>query len=190
MRESRPDFIVGIGGSAGSLNAFKALLDALPSNTGAAYVIVSHILPEATSQLAEILSKHTKMKVLVTASAMRIRANRVYVCPPNTDLRIEGEAFKVVSPRTRGNVVIDFLFSSLAEAKGTRAIGIILSGNLDDGTAGCKAIRAKGGITFAQDKSAEFGGMSRNAQTAGHIDFVLSPKKIAAKLGKVLQVMT
>src|ERR1700719_760643 len=109
-----PNFIVGIGGSAGGLSAYKALLDALPSNTGMAFVIDSHILPTASSQLPQILSDHTKMTVIVASTPMPVRANHVYVCPPNADLLIESYAFKVVSPRVRRNVQVDLFLTSLA----------------------------------------------------------------------------
>src|ERR1035437_9511016 len=115
MGTSRPNFIVGVGGSAGGLNAYKALLDALPSNTGMAFVIVSHILPTANSQLAQILSRYTKMSVMVASTAMPIRANHVYVCPPNADLLIEAKnTFKVVTPRTGRNKQVDLFMTSLA----------------------------------------------------------------------------
>jgi two-component system CheB/CheR fusion protein len=180
-----PNFIVGIGGSAGGLSAYKALFDALPSNTGMAFVIVSHILPTAHSQLAQILSRHTKMKVMVASKAMAIRANHVYVCPPNADLLIKGHTLKVVSPRTRRNKQVDLFLTSLAEAMGARAIGIILSGYDGDGTDGCRQIKAKGGTTFAQDTSAEVDGMPRNAQASGCVDFVLPPDKIPDELQKL-----
>jgi len=182
METKRPRFIVGIGGSAGGLNAYKALLDALPSNTGMAFVIVSHLLPTANSQLAEILSRHTKMRVMVASTAMPVRPNHVYVCPPDADLLVESHTFKVVSPRTQRNVAVDLFFISLAEAMGAQAIGIILSGYDGDGTEGCKQIKAKGGITFAQDMSAEVNGMPLSAQASGCVDFVLPPDKIADEL--------
>ena len=182
-----PNFIVGIGGSAGGLKAYMALLDALPSNTGMAFVIVSHMLPTAHSQLAQILSKHTKMPVRVASAAMPIRANRVYVIPPNADLLIESYTFKVVSPRTRRNKQVDFFLISLAEAMGTRAIGIILSGYDGDGTEGCKHIKEKGGITFAQDMSAEVDDMPRSAWSLGYIDFVLPPDKMPEELQRVVK---
>jgi chemotaxis response regulator CheB len=185
MRSSQPSFIVGIGGSAGGLNAYKALLDALPSNTGMAFVIVSHIIPTAYSQLAQILSRRTTMPVIVISSAMPIQANNVYVCPPNADLLIESNAFKIVSPRKRRNTQVDSFFTSLADAVGTHAIGIILSGYDGDGTEGCKHIKAKGGTTFAQDKSAEVNGMPLSAQASGCVDFVLPPDKLAKELTKI-----
>jgi two-component system CheB/CheR fusion protein len=185
MGTLHPNFIVGIGGSAGGLNAYRALLEALPSNTGMAFVIVSHILPTANSQLAQILSDHTKMMVAVASTAMPVRANHVYVSPPNADLLIERYTFKVVSPRTRRNVQVDLFLTSLAEAMGTRAIGIILSGYDGDGTEGCKRIKAEGGTTFAQDMSAEVDGMPLSAQASGCVDFVLPPGKIPAELLKI-----
>lgn len=184
MGKSHPNFIVGIGGSAGGLTAFKALVGALSPDTGMAFVIVSHILPSAASQLADILSRCTKMPVSVAATGIPIRPNHVYVSPPNADLLVKNYAFEVLSPRTRGNGEIDLFLASLAEAMGERAIAIIMSGWLSDGTEGCKFIKAGGGTTFAQDETAEVSGMSRNAQAAGHIDFVLSPEKIAADLKK------
>ncbi|MDZ7581686.1 MAG: chemotaxis protein CheB [Deltaproteobacteria bacterium] len=181
-----PNFIVGIGGSAGGLNAYKALLDALPSNIGMAFVIVSHILPTASSQLAEILSRHTKMPVMVASTAMPIRANHVYVCPPNADLLIDKGTFKVVSPRTGRNHQIDLFLTSLAEVMGARAIGIILSGYDGDGTEGCKHVKAKGGTTFAQDMSAEVADMPLHAQASGCIDFVLPLDKISDELQRLI----
>ena len=185
MRTRRPNFIVGIGGSAGALNAYKALLDALPSRTGMAFVIISHMNPTASSQLAKILSRHTKMTVTVASMAMPIRANHVYVIPPDADLLIEDHAFKVVSPRSKRNVQVDLFLTSLAAAMEAQAIGIILSGMNGDGAAGCKQIKAKGGTTFAQDMSAEVNSMPLNAQASGCVDFVLSPTDMPVELQRL-----
>jgi two-component system CheB/CheR fusion protein len=184
MPSSHPTFIVGIGGSAGGLVAYKALLDALPPDTGMAFVIVSHFAPAANSQLAELLSRRTTMPVAVASMGMAIRANRVYVCPPNADLSLDGKTFKLASPRTR-NKQVDIFLKSLADAMGARAIGIILSGYSTDGTEGCRQIKAKGGMTFAQDGSAEASDMSLSAQASGCVDFVLPPDKMAAELQRV-----
>ncbi len=181
----RPIGVVGIGGSAGGLDAYKALLGALPSNTQMAFVIIAHLYPSANSQLAEILSRHTGMPVMMASAAMPILANHVYVIPADADLLIEDYTFKVVSPRTRGNVQIDLFFASLAETMGARAIGIVLSGYDGDGTEGCRHIKAKGGTTFAQDVSSEVNFMPASAQASGSVDFVLPPKLIAMKLQKL-----
>ena len=182
MKKSIPTCIVGIGGSAGALNAYKALLDHLPADTGMALVIISHLNPDAYSQLAQILARHTKMPVLVASAAMPINANHVYVIPANADLEVEKHKFKVISPRSRRNAQIDLFLASIAEAYGERAIGVIFSGYDGDGTAGCKNIKGKGGITFAQDESAEVDGMPVSAQASSHVDFVLSPQNISASL--------
>ncbi|MCO5951200.1 chemotaxis protein CheB [Mucilaginibacter flavidus] len=182
MGTLHPNLIVGIGGSAGALNAYKALLGAMPSNTGMAFVIISHMNPTAHSQLAEILSRHTKMAVKVASEAMPIVANHVYVIPADSDLLMENYTFKIICPRSGRNKQIDLFFNSLAEAMGVRAIGIVLSGYDGDGTEGCKQIKANGGKTFAQDRSAEVDFMPLSAQDSGTIDFIIPLEKIPVKL--------
>ena len=185
MQTVQPKFIVGIGGSAGALNAYKALLDAMPHDTDMAFVIISHMNPTAHSQLAEILQRHTKMSVTVASEAMSILANLVYVIPPDSDLTMENYGFKVISPRIRRNKQVDLFFISLAEAMGARAVGIVLSGYGGDGTEGCKHIKANGGKTFAQDMSAEVDSMPLSAHAAGCADFVLPLNKIPDKLKRL-----
>jgi len=185
MENSMPTCVVGIGGSAGALNAYKSLLDHLPADTGMAFVIISHMNPEAYSHLALILARHTHMPVLVASAAMPIRANYVYVIPANADLEVDTHQFKVTSPRSRRNTQIDIFFASIAEAFGVRAIGVVVSGYDNDGTVGCQHIKDKGGITFAQDESAEIGSMPVRAQASGFVDFVLPPDDIAAALSEI-----
>ena len=185
MATLHPNFIVGIGGSAGSLEAFKTLLNAMPSDTGMAFVFVLHLIPNATSHLVQILSRHTKMPVKVASMALPILANHVYVSPPNTDLFIENYSFRVVSPRSARNTQIDLLFISLSEVMKTRSIGIVLSGYDGDGTEGCRHIKALGGTTFAQDISAEVPNMPLHAQASGCIDFVIPLNKIPDELKRL-----
>lgn len=185
---AHPKFIVGVGASAGGLQAYMSFLDALATNTGMAFVLLSHMYPSAQSLLAEILSSHTKMPVKVASEAMPILANHVYVNPPNSDLRMENYAFKVVSPRTQSNKQVDFFLISLAAAMGERAIAIILSGFDGDGTEGCKHIKLNGGRTFAQDGTAKIDHMPRSAQVSGYVDFVLPPDKMADELLKLASV--
>ena len=182
MKTIQPIFIVGIGGSAGALNAYKALLDAMPHDTGMAFVIISHMNPTAHSQLAKILQRHTKMSVHIASEAMPILTNHVYIIPPDSDLTMEKYRFKVISPRTLGHKQVDVFFISLANEMGVHAVGIILSGYDGDGTEGCKHIKANGGKTFAQDMSAEVDFMPLSAQAAGCADFVLPLNKIPPKL--------
>ena len=182
MKKSLPTCIVGIGGSAGALSAYKALLDHLPADTGMAFVFISHLNPDAYSQLAQILGRHTKMPVLVVSGAMTISANHVYVIPANADLEVEKHKFKLTSPRRQRNAQIDLFFASIAQALGNRAIGVILSGYDGDGTSGCKHIKEKSGTTFAQDESAEVDAMPVSAQSSNFVDFVLAPEEISAAL--------
>jgi two-component system CheB/CheR fusion protein len=182
MGTSRPNFIVGIGGSAGGLSAYSELLDALSSHTGMAFVIIAHLMPAANSQLVQILSRHTKMPVILAGSGMLIRANHVYVIPPNADLFVESYSFIVVTPRTQRNKQIDLFLTSLAEAMGPHAIGVIVSGYDGDGSEGCKQIKELGGTTFVQDKSAEVNYMPLSAEATGSVDFVLPIDKISEKL--------
>ena len=183
-----PNFIVGIGGSAGSLKSFKEFLDALPSDTGMAFVFVSHIYPEANSQLRQILSRRTKMPAIMVTEDTEVAANTVYVIAPDTDLRTNGNMLVVSSPTTR-NEQVDIFFTSLAESQGRHAIGIIFSGYDGDGTLGCEQIKAKGGVTFAED-GAEVTHMPQEARLRGFIDFVMLPKDIPAALKKISEKTT
>jgi len=185
MNTARPNYIVGVGGSAGALNAYKALLESLTTDTGMAFVIISHITPEAYSQLALILSRCSSMPTMVAVSGMSIQANHVYVIPANADLEIEGFTFKVITPRSRRAAQIDLFFVSLASAMGGFAIGIVLSGYGGDGTLGVQSIKEQGGTTFAQDASAAVDGMPTHAQASTYVDFVLSPEKIGAALMQI-----
>jgi len=185
----QPKFIVGIGGSAGALNAYRALLDAMPHDTGMAFVIISHMNPTANSQLAKILQRHTKMSVTVAYEAMAILANYVYIIPPDSDLTMDNYRFKVVSPRSGRIKQVDIFFISLANEMSDRAVGIVLSGYGGDGTVGCKHIKANGGTTFAQDSSAEVDHMPLSAQAAGCADFVLPLNKIPDKLKKMVAAL-
>jgi two-component system CheB/CheR fusion protein len=184
----KPTRIVGIGGSAGGLQAYQELLDALPPDTGMAFVFIAHLSPTHESLLALILSRSTYMPSIQAAEGMEIKPNHVYVIPPNADLSIEDCTFKVSSPRTLApgnNKQIDYFLRSLADAMGPRAIAIILSGYDGDGTKGCKRIKEMGGLTFAQDLSAEIDSMPLHAEAAGCIDHVLAPSKISEALTKL-----
>jgi CRP-like cAMP-binding protein len=187
MKTLLPNFVVGIAGSAGALTAYKAFFEKLPATTGMAFVVIFHMNPAANNQLASVLSRHTKMPVIVPSTGMPIRKNHVYVIPPNADLRIDSDTFKVISPCTNKGNAIDCFLVSLAEALGPRAIAIILSGHGHDGTEGCKLIKAMGGTTFTQDRSAEVAGMAVSAQASGSVDFVLPADKIPAALQRLVR---
>ncbi len=180
--------IVGIGASAGGLEAFSELLHNLPQGTGMAFVLVQHLDPTHGSALREILQRTTKIPVIEVTDAMPVERDRIYVIPPNANMVLENGTLHLV-PRvlTRGqHMPIDHFFQSMAEELGSRAIGVILSGTASDGAQGCTAIKVAGGITFAQDEaSAKFSSMPRSAISAGCIDFVLPPRLIAQELTSI-----
>jgi two-component system CheB/CheR fusion protein len=180
--------VAGIGASAGGLEVFKLLLADLPADTGLAIVFVQHLDPQHHSVLAEILSRATAMPVSEAAEGMPVEANHVYVIPANADLTMAGGALRV-APRTQTpgvHMPIDRFLRSLAEECGSGAIGVVLSGTGSDGSAGIEAVKAAGGVTFAQEEStAEFATMPRAAAATGCVDFVLPPKRIAAELVRI-----
>ncbi|MCU0652804.1 MAG: ATP-binding protein [Candidatus Pacebacteria bacterium] len=186
--------IVGIGASAGGLSAFGELLKNIPGNTGMSFVIIQHLFPGTKSGLSEILSGKTAMPVSEVKIDTPVEANHIYVLPADKNITVE-EGLLKLSPRKRDglNLPIDIFFTSLAKYKKQDSIGIILSGTGSDGTLGMKAIQEAGGITFAQDETAEFPAMPENAVAEGTASYILSPAQIAEKLasiGKGLSVKT
>ncbi|HEY1499585.1 MAG TPA: chemotaxis protein CheB [Acidobacteriaceae bacterium] len=180
--------IVGIGASAGGLEAFTALFGALMPDLGMAYVLVPHLDPQRESAISKILSRSTAMPVVQIENEMRIEPNHVYVIPPNCDLAIAGMRFEITDreqPRAV-NATIDIFFRSLAASHGQNAIGVVLSGTASDGTLGLTAIKAEGGFTFAQDTvSAKYDGMPASAIAAGCVDLILPPEEIAQELARI-----
>jgi len=178
--------VVGIGASAGGLESFSELLSALPVDTGMCFVFVQHLDPVHQSLLPDLLAAHSPMPVITVQDSMRIEPNRVYVIPPNTSMELVGGALRLVAREPGLHLPIDIFFRSLAAVQGSRAIGIVLSGNASDGSVGVRDIKAECGITFAQNETtARFGGMPRNAIATGAIDYVLSPTEIARELALI-----
>ena len=181
--------IVGVGASAGGLEAFTRLIRHLPNNTGMAFVLVQHLDPEHESKLPELLARTTKLPVLEVVNNARVKQNHIYVIPPNRTMTIKGGVLKLV-PRKEANGrqrSIDRFFESLANDQRNQAIGVILSGTATDGTLGLQAIKGEGGITFAQDESAKYDSMPRSAIAAGDVDFVLPPEKIAEEIARIAE---
>src|SRR5260370_16232489 len=175
--------VVGFGASAGGLEAFTEVLTHLPAKTGMALVLVQHLDPKHASVLTTLLARSTSLPVLEIRDGMPVEPNHVYVIPPNANLSISGGHLQLTPRAGSGHQMpIDQFFRSLAEAEGSKAIGVILSGTASDGTLGLKAIKAEGGITFAQDESARYDGMPKSAIAAQCVDFVLPPNGIAAEL--------
>ncbi len=179
--------VVGVGASAGGLEAFTELLSHLPADTGMAFVLIQHLDPKHESHLTELLSKASKMPVAEIRGETRARANHVYVIPPRSNLGISNGVLHTL-PRPAGvhNMPIDSFFRALAADRGSQALGVVLSGTASDGTLGLEAIQAAGGVTFAQETgTAKFDSMPRSAIAAGVADFVLPPAGIARRLAAI-----
>ncbi|MGH8515080.1 MAG: chemotaxis protein CheB, partial [Gammaproteobacteria bacterium] len=167
--------VVGIGASAGGLEAFKHFFAAMPPDSGMAFVLIQHLDPTHQSLTAELLGKHTAMPVVEVKDEMRVEQNRVYVIPPNAYLTISGETLHLSEPAERRGlrVPVDFFFRSLADDQQERAIGIILSGSGTDGTFGVREIKAAGGMVMVQSpETTAFDGMPRSAINTGMVDYV------------------
>jgi two-component system CheB/CheR fusion protein len=176
--------VVGIGASAGGLEACTALLKALPANSGMAFVVVQHLDPHHQSLLRELLSRVTKMAVTQVEDGIALEPHHVYVIPPDHDVTLRRGALRLLSrEQAAKHMPIDRFLRSLAADQAAGAIGIILSGTGSDGTAGLEAVKAEGGVAFAQDpKSASYPGMPESAIAAGCVDFILPPAGMAREL--------
>jgi two-component system CheB/CheR fusion protein len=185
IRSSNLFPVVGIGASAGGLDAFKKLLKAIPENSGMAYILVQHLDPAHESILADLLQRVTTIPVQEITDNIQVVADHIYIIPSNKLLTATDGVLKLSErlPKSHRNMPIDIFFSSLAEVHQNHAIGVVLSGTANDGTLGLKAIKDHGGITFAQElQSAAYDGMPQSAIDANVVDYILSPEKIPGKL--------
>ncbi len=180
-----PFLVVGVGASAGGLEAYTELLEALPKNPGLALLLVSHLDPDQKSHLAPILSRVCQMPVLEVTEGMAVEVDKVYVIPPGTNMAMS-DGHLTLSPRPPRPVPhmpIDHLFRSLSSIQKSRSVGVILSGNGSDGVIALQSIKAAGGVTFAQDEAtARFPHMPRAAALDGNVDHVMRPSAIAQEL--------
>ena len=186
-RVSRFFPIVGIGASAGGLDACRSFLDALPADCGMAFILVQHLDPTHESMLVDLLAGHTSMTVLQATDGMPIKRDHLYIIPPGTYLSVEHGALHLSEPHARhgARLPFDFLLNSLATDCGSRTIAMVLSGTGADGSVGLKAVRENGGLVIAQDPDeASHDGMPRNAILTGLVDLVLPVAKIPGALGK------
>jgi two-component system CheB/CheR fusion protein len=186
--------VVGIGASAGGLDAFKKLLKAIPKSSGMAFVLVQHLDPNHESMLQELLQKVTSIPVMEVTDDIKVVPDHIYIIPSNK-MMIANDGVLELRPRpAKGEkerfMPIDLFFMSLAEVHQSHSIGVVLSGTATDGTLGLKAIKGQGGITFAQDEeSAAYSGMPQNAVQAGVVDFILPPGDIPKKLMEVVHII-
>ncbi|MCW8890129.1 MAG: PAS domain-containing protein [Sedimenticola sp.] len=187
---SSPSHYIGIGASAGGLEAINAFFETMPSDSGCAFIVIQHLSPDHKSLMVELLSKRTVMPVSRAEEGMVVEANNVYLIPPNYDLRIfHGKLLLTEQNRHGGiNLPIDNFFNSLAEDQGEKAVAIILSGTGSDGTRGIKAIKEKVGMVMVQsEESAAFDGMPRSAMATGLVDYVLDPADMPQQLISYIQ---
>ncbi len=183
-----PFSIVAIGASAGGLEALRDLFSDLPVDTGLSFVVIQHLAPTHESLSVEILSRSTRMRVQEAKQNTRLLPNQVTVIPPNCNLNLHYGLLKI-EPRSDSHgqfLPLNYFFQALAKEHSQNVIGVVLSGTGSDGTEGLLAIKAHGGVTFAQDpKSAKFAEMPRSAITAKAVDFILTPAKIAQELARI-----
>jgi two-component system CheB/CheR fusion protein len=188
MEVSRRLPVVGIGASAGGLEAASSFFKEIPSHLGMAYVVVLHLDPVRESKLTEILARTTPMPVVQVQDGMRVEPDHVYVIPPNREMTIEHWVLHLRErePHRSANTTIDTFLRSLAVGHGSDAIGVILSGTASDGTLGLAAIKGEAGITFAQEpSSAKYDGMPASAIASGCVDFILPPGQIAREIARI-----
>ena len=183
QQELRP-MVVGIGASAGGLEALQQFFSCIPGNTGLIFIIIQHLSPDYKSLMAEILGKHTSMMVLQAESEMEIEPDTVYLIPPKKNMTIRDGRLLLTDYVHGGiNHPIDIFLNSLAEERKERALAIILSGTGSDGTNGIKAIKEHGGFVLVQEPtSAKFDGMPRNAINTGLADVILPPGQLAEEI--------
>src|SRR5579871_49604 len=181
-----PYVVVGIGASAGGVEAFIELFRGVPGDTGMAFVVVPHLLADHKSHMVDIISRNTPMPVMDIERGVRPEPNHVYILPPSLQARLEQGAFAL---ETRAEGVprpIDFLFRSLAKNQKTRSVGVVLSGTDSDGALGLKAIKGEGGITIVQSpESARFSEMPLSSISADHVDRILPPGQIGPELAQL-----
>lgn len=179
--------IVGIGASAGGLEAITELISKIPANSGMAFLVVQHLDPQRASLLSDILRGRTALTVSEAVEGIVVQVDHLYVIPPNTSMLIQGGHLKLMArDQTLGPPMpIDDLFESLAKDQGANGIGVILSGAGSDGAIGLQTLHNVGAITFAQDESAKYPSMPRTVRGLGCVDLVLPPSEIANELMRV-----
>lgn len=186
-----PEVWVGLGASAGGLEALRGFVRNLPSDLPATYIVAQHMAPHHRSMLSEIIGRETSMPVLEVANGLVPQKNTVYITPPNSNIVIEDNKLVLIEPSKElaaPKPSVDLFFGSLAKAKGRNAIAIILSGTGSDGSVGIRQIRAKGGVTITQDEmTAKYTSMPAGAVETGCVDLVMSPEEIGAQFAKIIK---
>lgn len=188
--EHRNIIIVGIGASAGGLEALQALVRNLPTSTNLSYIVAQHLSPTYKSMMVDLLSRDSNVDVMEAKDGVEVRTDTIYICPPNKNITLNNNTIKLTEPDGAfygPKSLIDLFFESLANNKGPNAIGIILSGTGTDGSRGIRAIRAEGGITIAEEpRTAKYDGMPITAINTGDVDLILPPEQIGPELSDII----
>ncbi|NES97716.1 MAG: PAS domain-containing protein [Desertifilum sp. SIO1I2] len=186
---SQTSFLVGIGASAGGLQALEAFFGSLPPDPGAAFVVVQHLSPDFPTLMVELLQQHTPLSVRIIEDGMMLALNHVYVLPPGMMVSLHGQQLRLEErPGAFSDSPIDRFFLSLAQERGDRTIGIVLSGTGQDGTEGLKAISRSGGIALVQSRqTAQFGAMPSSPISSGLVDEILSPEELAQAVCDIIR---
>ncbi|MBC8550392.1 MAG: hypothetical protein H8D23_12175, partial [Candidatus Brocadiales bacterium] len=182
--------IVGIGASAGGLEALEGFFVSMPSQSNLAIVVIQHLAPKYKSIMGSLLKKYTKMKIYEIKDGMKVEPNSIYLNPPDNDVAIMNRTFQLIEPLKSHAVrlPIDSFFRSLSEDQGKMAICIVLSGTGTDGTLGLKAIKGEGGMAMAQEEGqAKYDSMPRSAINTGLVDYILPVEKMPDELAKYVK---
>lgn len=188
--ESERHFLVGIGASAGGLEALTGLISRLPATLGVSYVVVQHMSPHHRSMLVQLLARETDLAVCEAVDGMRPEPDHIYITPPNRNISLQDGQFVLTEPAAEvmPKPSINTFFGALAEDRGEDAIGVVLSGTGSDGALGVRAIKASGGLVFAQDPaSAKYAGMPQSAIETECVDWVMTPEQIAEEIEVVVR---
>jgi chemotaxis response regulator CheB len=180
-------YVIGIGASAGGLEALEGFFRNMPENSGMAFIVVSHLDPTRISIMPELLQKSTSMKLLQAKDGMLVKPDHVYVAPPNRDLGILHGTIQLIEPLEAHGFrhPIDFFFKSLSEDSGEKAVSIILSGMGSDGSTGLKAVKSELGMVMVQNpKTAKYDGMPVSAVSTGLADYILPVEEMPVQLIK------
>lgn len=182
-RENQP-FVIGIGASAGGLEALQQFFQNMPGNSGLSFVVIQHLSPDYKSLMADILGKHTEMEVLQAENGMEIKPDTVYLIPPKHNMTLkDGRLYLTEFIHGMLNHPIDVFFVSLAKEQKERAIAVVMSGTGSDGTSGIKAVKENGGLVIVQNPdTAKFDGMPKSVINTGLADFILSPDEIVDEI--------
>ena len=186
-KDRAPGCVVGIGASAGGLEALQQLLTFLPGNTGMSFIIIQHLAPNHKSMLAGILGKYTMMPVVEATDGIRIERNHIYMIPPRYNLEIDNDILRLREyDHNKINHPVDVFFRSLAYSYEDRAVAVILSGTGSDGTNGIRHIKEKNGMIIVQNPdSCKFDGMPRSAISTGFVDMIMNPDSIAREMSHI-----